>query len=221
MRILIAEDSPTLGRDLRDALVRDGHVVDVAVDGEQALHFLASYSYDVVTLDLMMPRTDGWAVLRSLRDRPDRPRVLVLSARGQVEDRVDVLNLGADDFMVKPFAYAELLARLHALMRRGDSAPVLLQAGPLVVDPRARTARVGDTPLTLSPKEYALLETLLLHRGRVQSRAALFEGLYDARSEASDKVIEVLVSTLRTKLARAGVDHLIETRRGFGYVVAA
>ncbi|AND70030.1 hypothetical protein ATSB10_25760 [Dyella thiooxydans] len=221
MRILIAEDSPTLGRDLRDALVRDGHVVDLATDGEQAMHFLASFSYDVVTLDLMMPRADGWAVLRSLRDRPDRPRVLVLSARGQVEDRVDVLNLGADDFMVKPFAYAELLARLHALMRRGESAPVLLQAGRLVVDPRARTACVGDTLLPLSPKEYALLEMLLAHRGRVFSRAALFEGLYDARSEASDKVIEVLVSTLRTKLAQAGVEQLIETRRGFGYVVAA
>ncbi|MCP1372455.1 response regulator transcription factor [Dyella lutea] len=221
MRILIAEDSPTLGRDLRDALVRDGHVVDLATDGEQAMHFLASFSYDVVTLDLMMPRADGWTVLRSLRDRPDRPRVLVLSARGQVEDRVDVLNLGADDFMVKPFAYAELLARLHALMRRGESAPVLLGAGRLVVDPRARTARVGDTPLPLSPKEYALLEMLLTHRGRVLSRTALFEGLYDARSEASDKVIEVLVSTLRAKLAQAGIEQLIETRRGFGYVVAA
>ncbi|WP_431634683.1 response regulator transcription factor [Dyella sp. KULCS107] len=221
MRILIAEDSPTLGRDLRDALVRDGHVVDVATDGEQAMHFLASFSYDVVTLDLMMPRMDGWTVLRQLRDRPERPRVLVLSARGQVEDRVEVLNLGADDFMVKPFAYAELLARLHALMRRGDNAPVLLEAGRLVVDPRARVAHVDGAPLALSPKEYALLAMLLAHRGRVFSRAALFEGLYDARSEASDKVIEVLVSTLRTKLAQAGVEDLIETRRGFGYVVAA
>jgi len=220
MRLLIAEDSPTLGRDLRAALERDGHVVDVAEDGELAQHYLASYHYDVVTLDLMMPRIDGWAVLRWLRDRPARPRVLVLSARGQVEDRVEVLNLGADDFMVKPFAYAELLARLHALMRRSEHAPVLLEAGALVVDPRARIARVGDTPLSLSPKEYALLEMLLTHRGRVLSRSALFEGLYDARSEASDKVIEVLLSTLRAKLGQAGIDDLIETRRGFGYVVA-
>ncbi len=221
MRLLIAEDSPTLGRDLRDALERDGHVVDVAVDGEQAMHFLVAYRYDVVTLDLMMPKVDGWAVLRWLHGRPERPRVLVLSARGQVEDRVDVINLGADDFMVKPFAYAELLARLHALMRRGARAPVLLEAGRLVVDPRARTARVGDTLLPLSPKEYALLEMLLAHRDRVLSRTALFEGLYDARSVASDKVIEVLVSTLRSKLAQAGIEQLIETRRGFGYVVAA
>lgn len=221
MRLLIAEDSPTLGRDLRAALVRDGHVVDLAEDGEQAMHYLAGFRYDVVTLDLMMPRMDGWAVLRALRDRADRPRVLVVSARGQVEDRVDVLNLGADDYMVKPFAYAELLARLHALMRRGDSAPVLLEAGNLVLDPHARSARVGARPLPLTPKEYALLAMLLAHRGRVLSRTALFEGLYDARSEASDKVIEVLVSTLRGKLALAGIDGLIETRRGFGYVVAA
>ncbi len=221
MRILVVEDSPTLGRDLRDALVRDGHVVDIASDGEQATHYLAGFHYDVVTLDLMMPRMDGWAVLRWLHDRPDRPRVLVLSARGQVEDRVDLLNRGADDFMVKPFAYSELLARLHALRRRGDSAPVLLEAGRLVVDPRVRTAHVGEVLLSLSPKEYALLEMLLASRGRLLSRAALFEGLYDSRSEASDKVIEVLVSTLRAKLAQAGIEHLIETRRGFGYVVAA
>lgn len=157
------------------------------------MHFLASFSYDVVTRDLMMPRMDGWTVLRQLRDRPERPRVLVLPARGQVEDRVEVLNLGADDFIfiVKPFAYAELLARLHALMRRGDSAPVLLKAGRLVVDPRARRPR------------------------RWRAAGAVAEGV-----RATGDVIEVLVSTLRTKLAQAGVEEMIETRRGFGYVVA-
>jgi DNA-binding response OmpR family regulator len=220
MRLLIAEDSPTLGRDLRTALVRDGHAVDVAVDGEQAMQFLSSYSYDVATLDLMMPRVDGWAVLRWLQGREQRPRLLVLSARDHVQDRVGVLNLGADDYMVKPFVYAELLARIHALMRRGDRTTALLQAGTLEVDPRHTCSRVGQTMLSLSPKEYALLEMLMIHRGRVLSRTALFEGLYDARSEASDKVIEVLISTLRSKLGQAGVDHLIETRRGFGYVVA-
>ena len=221
MRLLIVEDSPTLGRDLRAALVRDGHVVDLAADGEQAMHYLAGFRYDAITLDLMLPRMDGWAVLRALRDRAERPRVLVLSARGQVEDRVEVLNLGADDYLVKPFAYAELQARLHALMRRGEQSTQLLTAGRLVVDPRARIARVDDSPLPLSPKEYALLELLLGQRGRVLARATLFDGLYDARSEASDKVIEVLVSTLRAKLAQAGIENLIETRRGFGYVVAA
>lgn len=221
MRLLIVEDSPTLGRDLSSALVRDGHVVDLAADGEQALGFLSGYHYDVVTLDLMMPRLDGWSVLRRLQGRGGSPRVLVLSARDQVGDRVEALNLGADDYMIKPFAYAELLARLHALGRRNEGADPVLQAGTLEVDPRARLARVNGTVLALSPKEYGLLETLMGQRGRVLSRAALFESLYDSRSEASDKVIEVLVSTLRTKLAHAGIHDLIETRRGFGYVVAA
>jgi DNA-binding response OmpR family regulator len=221
VRLLIVEDSPTLGRDLGAALARDGHVVDLAADGEEALQFLAGYRYDVMTLDLMMPRLDGWALLQRLQGRSGRPRVLVLSARDQVGDRVEALHLGADDYMVKPFSYAELLARLHALARRHEDGSPVLQAGSLEVDPRARLARVNGTVLALSPKEYGLLETLLGQRGRVLSRTALFERLYDARSEASDKVIEVLVSTLRTKLAQAGIADLIETRRGFGYVVAA
>ncbi len=221
MRLLIVEDSPALGRDLSTALVRDGHAVDLAADGAEALRFLSSYHYDVVTLDLMMPTLDGWSVLRRLQGRGGSPRVLVLSARDQVGDRVEALNLGADDYMIKPFAYAELLARLHALGRRTEGTAPMLQAGSLEVDPRARQARVNGTVLALSPKEYALLETLMGQRGRVLSRSALFESLYDAQSEASDKVIEVLVSTLRTKLAHAGIPDLIETRRGFGYVVAA
>ena len=171
MRILIAEDSPTLGRDLRDALVRDGHVVDVATDGEQAMHFLTSFSYDVVTLDLMMPRIDGWAVLRQLRDRPERPRVLVLSARGQVEDRVEVLNLGADDFMVKPFAYAELLARLHALMRRaGDivtRAELMAQVWETTFFTSSKTIDVHLGWLRRKLGDSAQAPTLITtHRGR-------------------------------------------------------
>ncbi|TAL87801.1 MAG: response regulator transcription factor [Rhodanobacter sp.] len=220
MRLLIVEDSVNLGRDLSTALVRDGHVVDLAEDGAVALQFLAGYSYDVVTLDLTMPRLDGWAVLRQLQGHGDRPRVLVLSARDQVADRVGALNLGADDYMIKPFAYAELHARLHALARRGESGSTRLQWGSLTVDQRARVASVDGVALALSPKEYALLEILLVQRGSVLSRTVLFEKLYDARSEASSKVIEVIVSTLRTKLARAGLRDLIETRRGFGYVVA-
>lgn len=221
MRLLIVEDSPSLGRDLRAALSADGHAVDLAVDGEQALRYLAGYAYDVVTLDLMLPGLDGWAVLRRLQSRDGTPRVLVLSARDQVGDRVEALNLGADDYLVKPFAYAELQARLLALLRRSTGLAAVLRAGALEVNPQTRQARVAGAVLPLSPKEYALLETLMGQRDRVLSRMALFESLYDARSEASDKVIEVLISTLRTKLAQAGIHALIETRRGYGYVVAA
>lgn len=219
MRLLVVEDSPNLGRNLREALSRDGHAVDLATDGSQAQQFLAGYDYDAVVLDLMMPRVDGWGVLRWLQGRGVRPRVLVLSARDQVSDRVDALHLGADDYMVKPFAYDELAARLLALARRSVAADPVQRIGRVEVDPRARLVRVDGRPLALTPKEYALLEALCSERGRVLTRTTLFERLYDARSEASDKVIEVLVSTLRSKLARAGVTDLVQTRRGYGYVV--
>ena len=220
MRLLVVEDSPNLGRDLREVLARDGHAVDLAVDGAQAQQFLRSYGYDAMVLDLMMPQVDGWSVLRWLQGREPRPRVLVLSARDQVSDRVEALHLGADDYMVKPFAYDELAARLLALGRRNAHVDAVLRVGVVEVDPRARQARTDSQPLALTPKEYALLETLCRERGHVFTRTALFERLYDARSESSDKVIEVLISTLRAKLARAGVHDLIETRRGYGYVVA-
>ncbi|NII11371.1 response regulator transcription factor [Oleiagrimonas sp. C23AA] len=219
MRLLVVEDSPNLGRDLREALSRDGHAVDLAPDGRQAQQFLAGYDYDAMVLDLMMPRVDGWDVLRWLQGRGARPRVLVLSARDQVSDRVQALHLGADDYMVKPFAYDELAARLLALARRSVATDPVQRIGRVEVDPRARLVRVDGQPLALTPKEYALLEALCSERGRVLTRTTLFERLYDARSEASDKVIEVLVSTLRSKLAKAGVTDLVETRRGYGYVV--
>ncbi len=220
MRLLVVEDSPNLGHDLREALTRDGHAVDLAADGNQAQQFLRSYDYDAVVLDLMMPHVDGWSVLRWLQNRESRPRVLVLSARDQVGDRVEVLHLGADDYMVKPFAYDELAARLLALSRRSVQSDSVLRMGALEIHPRARQACVDGRPLALTPKEYALLEVLCGERDRIFTRTALFERLYDARSQSSDKVIEVLLSTLRTKLAKAGINDLIETRRGYGYVVA-
>ena len=219
MRLLVVEDSPNLGRDLRESLARDGHAVDLAADGAQAQQYLASYDYDALVLDLMMPKVDGWTVLRGLSRHAPRPRVLVLSARDHVEDRVEALHLGADDYMVKPFSYDELSARLQALARRSVQSDPVLRFGLLEIDPRARLARVEGRPLELTPKEYALLEALCMEQGRVMTRTALFERLYDSRSESSDKVIEVLISTLRTKLARAGITDLVHTRRGYGYVV--
>ncbi len=219
MRLLVVEDSPNLGRDLRESLARDGHAVDLAADGAQAQQYLASYDYDALVLDLMMPKVDGWTVLRGLSSHAPRPRVLVLSARDQVEDRVEALHLGADDYLVKPFSYDELSARLQALARRSVQSDPVLRFGVLEIDPRARLSRVAGRPLELTPKEYALLETLCMEHGRVMTRTALFERLYDSRSESSDKVIEVLISTLRTKLANAGVTDLVRTRRGYGYVV--
>ncbi|NCT66051.1 MAG: response regulator transcription factor [Rhodanobacteraceae bacterium] len=220
MRLLLVEDSAALRDSLSAALAAEGYAVDTAADGHAALAFLAHYAYDLVVLDLMLPGVDGLEVLRELRRKKQPARVLVLSARDQVGDRVGALDLGADDYLVKPFAFDELLARLKALARRRfDDGSPRLTVGALTLDTAARLASGPDGPMALSPKEYALLELLLRERGRVHTRAALFERLYAGSSTASDKVIEVLLSTLRGKLARAGVDGLIETRRGFGYVV--
>lgn len=220
MRLLLVEDSPALREGLATALSGEGHAVDAAADGNAALAFLASYVYDLVVLDLMLPGVDGFEILRRLRAQPQVARVLVLSARDQVGDRVQALDLGADDYLVKPFALDELMARLKALARRRfDEPSPLLRVAQLSLDTSARLASVPGGPLPLSPKEYALLELLVRGRGRVHTRQDLFERLYDGASTASDKVIEVLLSTLRTKLARAGIENLIETRRGFGYVI--
>ncbi len=222
MRLLLVEDSQTLRERLRAWLQGRGWSVDEAADGAAAIAFLDAYDYAMVLLDLGLPRIDGLEVLRHLRAAGRSARVLVLSARDQVDDRVEALNRGADDYLIKPFSFEELASRMLALMRRSlDTAPPVFRHGALEVDPAVRIARVAETPLPLTPKEYLLLETLLRNRGRVSTRVALFEALYDGRSEASDKVIEVLISTLRSKLAQAGIRDLIETRRGFGYVVAS
>ena len=220
MRVLLVEDSTVLAEALRGHLARHGHACDVAADGQLALAYLARYDYDAMVLDLMLPKLDGFAVLAQLRRGGSALPVLVLSARDQVADRVEALNRGADDYLVKPFAFDELLARLKALARRRfDDASPRLGAGALTVDTATCLASGPGGAIALSPKEYALLELLLRERGRVHTRNGLFERLYAGSSTASDKVIEVLVSTLRAKLARAGVDGLIETRRGVGYVV--
>lgn len=220
MRVLLVEDSERLRQALVPLLGAAGHAVDIAADGIEALAYLERYDYAVVVLDLMVPRLDGLEVLRTMRARGNRARVLVLSARDQVQDRVAALDRGADDYLVKPFSSDELLARMSALLRRSLEQPEPeLRAGRLVLDPRRRVVQVEGASLGLSPKEFALLECLLRERGRVLSRAQLFEHVYSGHSESSDKVIEVLMSTLRAKLGEFGVGELVQTRRGFGYVI--
>jgi len=220
MRLLLVEDSSRLAAALASSLGDKGFAVDHAGDGRIALRQIEVHEYDVMILDLMLPQVSGLEVLRALRATHVPTRVLVLSARDQIDDRVAALNLGADDYVVKPFDLSELTARVFALLRRryGETSG-LLAHGELALDTNARLATVRGTPLPLTPKEYALLETLLRHRGKCLTRGALFEHLYDGLSEASDRVIEVIVSTLRTKLAAVGINALIETRRGFGYRV--
>ena len=220
MRLLLVEDSERLRLALVPALTHAGFAVDAAVDGAEALGFLSSFDYELIVLDLMLPKLDGFSVLTALRERGLRPRVLVLSARDQVGDRIRALDLGADDYLVKPFDLDELLARLNALSRRSlEQTQPMLEVGGLALDSRRRTAGYAGQTLSLTPKEFALLECLMREPDRVFTRGQLFERVYSGISDSSDKVIEVLMSVLRGKLSRAGVPELIETRRGFGYLM--
>jgi len=220
MKLLLVEDSERLRRTLKRGLTADGFVVDAAADGIEAKTFLQTYEYDLTVLDLMLPTLDGLGVLRSMMDARVRPRVLVLSARDQVQDRVEALDAGADDYLVKPFAFDELLARLHALMRRPEhSQDRLLEIDALRVDLRARSAQVDGHELALTPREFALLALLARHRGRVYTRSEILERLAGSDTTTSDRSIEVLVFGLRRKLSAAGVDNLIGTRRSACYLL--
>ncbi|HEX7326729.1 MAG TPA: response regulator transcription factor [Rhodanobacteraceae bacterium] len=220
MKLLLVEDSERLRTTLARGLRAAGFTLDVAGDGVAATGFLAGFGYDLMVLDLGLPRLDGFGVLRALPAGGARPRVLVLSARDQVHDRVEALNAGADDYLVKPFAFEELLARLNALARRPAEAraDVLATAG-VQLDPAARRVTVNGSALPLAPREFALLELLLRHRGRVFARAEILERIAGSDSGASDRSIEVVVFGLRRKLADAGCVDLIENRRGSGYLI--
>lgn len=221
MKLLLVEDSERLRVTLQRGLEAAGFTVDAAADGAAAQAFLGTYEYELMVLDLMLPKVDGLTVLRGLMTDAARPRVLVLSARDRVHDRIEALNVGADDYLVKPFDFDELLARLHALARRPEQArPVFLEAGGLRVDLRGRQAFVDDKVLSLTPREFSLVSLLLRYRGRVFSRADILDHTAGSDVAVSDRSVEVLVFGLRRKLADAGIDGLVETRRGSGYLIA-
>jgi len=220
MKLLLVEDSERLRKTLQHGLQGAGFIVDAAGDGIVACNFLDVYEYELVVLDLMLPRRDGISVLRQMPSGGRRPRVLVLSARDHVADRIGALNAGADDYLIKPFAFDELVARLHALARRPQEVQAeALQHGALKWDPRARTACVDGQTLGLTPREFAVLGVLLRHRGRVFSRVELLERTAGSDTDVSDRSVEVLVFGLRRKLDAAGLPALIETRRGAGYLI--
>ena len=220
MKILVIEDYTPLRRSLTKGLREAGHGVEATGDGDEGRWFLTEFEFDVLILDLMLPGTDGLALLSWLRAVHNPTRVLVLTARDTVEDRVRGLDAGADDYLVKPFAFAELLARVNALARRPQGAPgPVIHVGNLEIDTGARNVRRDGEVVDLTPKEFALLELLAAHRGQALSRDRIWSQLYDFNAENNSNVIDVFVRTLRRKLEADGSPRLIQTRRGFGYIV--
>jgi DNA-binding response OmpR family regulator len=218
MRILLVEDHRPLVRALRQGLEEDGFAVDVAYDGEEADFKARASAYDVVILDLMLPKRDGLSLLREWRRRGLATHVLVLTGRDATEDKVKGLDAGADDYLAKPFRIEELLARLRALIRRAHHAkdPVL-RVRDLEIDTAARTVRRGGRPIRLTPREYALLHFLALHRGEVVSRSMIWEHLYDEHDENTSNVVDVYIRYLRNKIDKEFHPPLILTRYGEGY----
>lgn len=220
MRLLLVEDSPRLQKSVATALRRSGHAVDTAGDGEEGLWLAESRAYDLVILDLMLPKIDGLEVLRRLRAAGRDTHVLLLTARDAVADRVNGLGAGADDYLVKPFALEELLARVQALGRRayGTKTAVLVVAD-LEIDTLARTVRRAARAVELTSREYQLLEYLARRRGQVVSRTEIEAYIYDGQVDPMSNVVDSAVCVVRKKIAAAGDAPLIHTRRGLGYVL--
>jgi two-component system OmpR family response regulator len=215
MRVLVIEDEPDLLSVLTQSLREAGYAVDAAGEGREGLFKAQGSDYDAIVLDLMLPGMDGWSLLKELRKTKPVP-VLILTARDALPDRVRGLDAGADDYLTKPFELAELLARLRALIRRaaGKADPVI-HIGDVAINTTARTVRKGDHPVLLTPREYALVEFLALHKGKLVTRTAIYDHLFDEEDDSLSNLVDVHVSNVRKKLGK----DFIATRRGEGYQV--
>lgn len=221
MKILVVEDEPKAGAYLKQGLVEAGFVVDLAANGLDGLHLASTASYDLAILDVMLPGLDGWGVLRGIRAVGNELPVLFLTARDQVDDRVRGLELGADDYLVKPFAFAELLARVRTLLRRGGKSKEaeFLRVADLEVDLLRRRVTRGGKRIDLTAKEFALLELMLRRQGEVLPRSLIASQVWDMNFDSDTNVIEVAVRRLRAKVDDDFEPKLIRTIRGMGYVL--
>jgi len=219
MRLLVVEDEEKTGDYVRQGLSEAGFVVDLARSGLDGQHLAVTGDYDLIVLDVMLPDVDGWSLLRALRARGQQLPVLFLTARSAVEDRVQGLELGADDYLVKPFAFSELLARVRSLLRRGAAPPQaeFLRIADLELDlPRRRAARAGQR-INLTPKEFALLELLARRQGEVLPRSLIASQVWDMNFDSDTNVIDVAIRRLRAKIDDGFEPRLIHTVRGMGY----
>ena len=222
MRVLLVEDEPNAARVLAKGLREHAYAVDMAADGETALFQIGTTDYDAVILDVMLPAKDGFEVCRTVRAGGSSVPILMLTARDTVDSRIAGLDCGADDYLVKPFDFGELLARLRALIRRGRQ-PLLAEkliAGPLTLETRSRRVRVRGSDVALTAKEYAFLEYLVRHAGDVVTRSEIAEHVWDEHYDPFSNVVDVYVQRLRRKLDQPGIQSLIRTRRGEGYQLA-
>ena len=222
MHVLVVEDNPKMADLIRRVLVAERYVVEVAPDGATALGLAAQHEFDVIVLDRMLPDLDGTEVVRILRDRTNRTPVLMLTALGSVEHRVGGLDAGADDYLAKPFAFAELLARLRALVRR--PAPVedgRWTVGDLELDEQRHVVRVGETIADLSAREFALLGYFMRHPGQVLTRRQILDAVWGAEPDVYSNVVDLYVHYLRRKLAALRRSELLRTVRGVGYMLRA
>jgi two-component system OmpR family response regulator len=221
VRILVVEDDPKIASFVAGGLRQHGYAVDTAPDGDEALTLVATTPYDAAVVDVMLPRLDGLSLVRRLRAGENALPVLFLSARSSVDDRISGLQAGGDDYLTKPFAFSELLARVQALIRRASRSPeaTLLAAGDLELDLATREVRAGGEPVELQPKEFTLLAFLLRHAGRPVTKTMILEHVWDYSFDPQTNVVDVLVHRLRAKM---DPDHRrIETIRGVGYVLKA
>jgi two-component system OmpR family response regulator len=225
MRVLVIEDDKKIASFLGSGLRQEGHTVDLAENGEDGLHHVLTSAHDVIVLDVMLPKLGGLSVLEELRRRNVATPVLVLSAKSSIDDRIRGLQAGADDYLTKPFSFAELVARLQALVRRAtgatSAAPTRLSFADLSLDRLARRVRRGDTLIDLQPKEFALLDFFLGNAGRVLTKTQILEQIWECSFDPQTNVVDVLVCRLRQKLDRDFEPRLIHTLRGVGYVLRA
>jgi DNA-binding response OmpR family regulator len=220
MRVLLIEDHKPLVRALKQGLEEEGFAVDVASDGQEGDFKARTAEYDVIILDLMLPKEDGLSLLQRWRAEGLGTHVLVLTARGSMEDKVKGLDFGADDYMTKPFELEELLARLRALIRRGHQVKSpLIRVHDLEIDTASRTVKRNGQSIHLTPREYALLEFLAFHRGKVTTRSMIWEHLYDDQDENTSNVVDVYIRYLRNKIDKGYEPPLILTRWGEGYML--
>jgi len=221
MRILIVEDDAKIASFVKKGLVEAGFSVDHADNGEDGLHFALSQTYDVVVVDIMLPKLDGLSLIKTLRQKGDNTPVLILSARHSVNDRVKGIQTGGDDYLVKPFAFSELLVRIQALIRRagGRSESSTITVGDLTMDLLRRRVSRGDEVIDLQPKEFALLEYFMRNPGITLSKTLILEKIWDFNFDPQTNVVDVLVCRLRSKLDKDFPDKLIKTVRGVGYAL--